>query len=616
MINAIDRLKHVLDGLRAIAVLAGLLIFISICQAQSAGADELVSIFPQNGSIYLDQKPVIKLVFSKEVDEKNAGGSLTCNGKKRRLIEIPDDARTLVYVPYATMEEANCTFEFKMEDSGAKLEKTIDFSKACDKPETNLIITNPRIFKVKRTFHFKNNSTNRVFVQNATVYLVQNSSNSIVRIMNMSEGGRIERDGFGNHYAIWNESLLKADENYSVFIEMEVLTFDVNHFLQLDLEQEANSEVEDLARFLQEGEYIESNNQDIVLKAREFANEDDKVVEELRAYSWILDNIRYDESYAQRGGALETLGNKSGVCHGIASLFVAFSRANGVPAKYVYGILIEKKSSGLEGGAHAWAEFHDLKGGWIPVETSNANSSKAYSFGKMTNNHLKLAGVDSPSNLKESYVASAFSSSKEGISKQNYDAGWEIGIEEMKAGESTFRNLYYLIGYVEEMKNVKFYYSNSSAYCKRYEMQKEAADIVEECKTKCNESRIENELSIVFSTLKANINDYIETKILEMRNFPLAQEGEDLEKELGEAKKEMDSASLPAGDESEHLKNAIGIISSIKESPHPVFDRNEEPKIIEEEKRDWGLPILGGIGLTFVLLFFIAYEVLIILKRK
>ena len=69
--------------------------------------------------------------------------------------------------------------------------------------------------------------------------------------------------------------------------------------------------------------------------------------------------------------AAEVLQQKSGVCQDYAHLFIATSRAMGIPARYISGHLYRADGQSSQDAAHAWAEawIEDL--GWVGFDPAN-----------------------------------------------------------------------------------------------------------------------------------------------------------------------------------------------------------------------------------------------------
>jgi hypothetical protein len=84
------------------------------------------------------------------------------------------------------------------------------------------------------------------------------------------------------------------------------------------------------------------------------------------AIPWTGDHAQYRNEY----GALATLRRGSGSCQNQALVFVALSRAAGIPARVVHGINSAALDTerNLEDWSHAWAEFWLPEYGWIAAD--------------------------------------------------------------------------------------------------------------------------------------------------------------------------------------------------------------------------------------------------------
>lgn len=90
---------------------------------------------------------------------------------------------------------------------------------------------------------------------------------------------------------------------------------------------------------------------------------------------FVTDHLTYDLNAASRNkGALAGFQTGTGVCQEYAGLFVAMSRANGIPARLVYGWARDIGLEGKLGGEnrHVWAEYYDANKGWIAVDPTFA----------------------------------------------------------------------------------------------------------------------------------------------------------------------------------------------------------------------------------------------------
>ncbi|HEX6989690.1 MAG TPA: transglutaminase domain-containing protein [Bacillota bacterium] len=92
-------------------------------------------------------------------------------------------------------------------------------------------------------------------------------------------------------------------------------------------------------------------------------------------FGFVRQHMRYDaDSSARNRGALAGYQAGAGVCEEFASLFVALTRAAGVPARVVNGyVLLDAHGRLADEGfvrrvRHQWAEYFDPDYGWVPVD--------------------------------------------------------------------------------------------------------------------------------------------------------------------------------------------------------------------------------------------------------
>jgi transglutaminase-like putative cysteine protease len=114
-------------------------------------------------------------------------------------------------------------------------------------------------------------------------------------------------------------------------------------------------------------------------------------------YDYTLATMKYDKSGQGwgRGDIIYACDAKRGNCTDFHAVFIGFSRAVGIPARFAIGFpLPEKRGEGEIPGYHCWAEFY-LKGyGWVPVDASEAwkhPEKKDYFFGGHDENRVQLS---------------------------------------------------------------------------------------------------------------------------------------------------------------------------------------------------------------------------------
>ena len=140
-----------------------------------------------------------------------------------------------------------------------------------------------------------------------------------------------------------------------------------------------------------------------------------------RVYDYISSNLTYDQAAANqntvtRKGAVAALTQRgSFTCMEFTDLFVATSRAMGIPAREINGYAftndnVEKPISiSLKGGdtLHSWAEYYDPFYGWVQIDPTWGTTSGTDYFTKLDTNHF--AFVIKGKSSEYPYPAGAYS---------------------------------------------------------------------------------------------------------------------------------------------------------------------------------------------------------------
>ena len=115
--------------------------------------------------------------------------------------------------------------------------------------------------------------------------------------------------------------------------------------------------------------YVESDHPAIRrLAARLQKSEAIKTIKAV--FDWVASQVRYSGYAAQDRGALYALHHKKGDCTEYMDLFVALSRANGLPSRRVGGYISTEDSILNARDYHNWAEFYE-NGVWKIADPQN-----------------------------------------------------------------------------------------------------------------------------------------------------------------------------------------------------------------------------------------------------
>ena len=126
---------------------------------------------------------------------------------------------------------------------------------------------------------------------------------------------------------------------------------------------------DDLKKYLEPEDMIESDHPDIIAKAKELTDGATDSWTAFKALSkWTAEEITYDIP----GGAtaIGTFSSRAGECGGHSRVLAALSRAVGIPCRVVWGCMYVPNYGGAF-GQHAWNEVYmGDKVGWVPVDAT------------------------------------------------------------------------------------------------------------------------------------------------------------------------------------------------------------------------------------------------------
>ncbi len=111
--------------------------------------------------------------------------------------------------------------------------------------------------------------------------------------------------------------------------------------------------------FIQPELHIESANPQIVALASELSQGKKNACQQVRAfYDYIGNELVYSYN-GDNWGAQAALGPMGADCTEYASLLVALSRAQGIPARYFEGLLyLDEETNAIARLEHAWADVY------------------------------------------------------------------------------------------------------------------------------------------------------------------------------------------------------------------------------------------------------------------
>jgi transglutaminase-like putative cysteine protease len=203
-------------------------------------------------------------------------------------------------------------------------------------------------------------------------------------------------DEYGNQIAEFDFSGMPAGAEIQVQIDYHVR---VNR-LAYDL----SACVGEMPNFFTQPElHIESNNPQIIALAEQLSRDQPTACQQARAfYDHIGNNLVYSFN-GKNWGAQAALGEMGADCSEYASLMIALSRAAGIPARYLEGVLyLDKDSEKIARTEHAWLEIFLPSAGWTPMDPTLGRSSifREQYFAAYTPDHIIVTRGSNPSALR------------------------------------------------------------------------------------------------------------------------------------------------------------------------------------------------------------------------
>jgi len=138
--------------------------------------------------------------------------------------------------------------------------------------------------------------------------------------------------------------------------------------------------------------FIESDSPQILAIAQTLAEgSEDKCSLARAIYDYVGDELSYSVYTPQDLGALAALEQRNGDCTEFSDLFIALSRASGIPARFVEGVTCCTDSGYVSGeNKHDWSEIYLPGYGWLPVDPTWGRfpHQRERYFAAMTPDHI------------------------------------------------------------------------------------------------------------------------------------------------------------------------------------------------------------------------------------
>ncbi len=167
-------------------------------------------------------------------------------------------------------------------------------------------------------------------------------------------------------------------------------------------------DIQEMTKYLNPSQFWEVDHPEIQKRASELKSDKKNIYEIIESdYSHIIDTIDYSEvkrfGINNRQGALKTLQGGAAVCMEYSDLFLALSRAQGIPTRAAYGYGYDARIGENQQDAHQWVQVYlpGLKE-WLSVDVTWGESGPALIGGDLNHfyTHVAVADPNSPPSIE------------------------------------------------------------------------------------------------------------------------------------------------------------------------------------------------------------------------
>ncbi|MCA9385403.1 transglutaminase domain-containing protein, partial [Candidatus Dojkabacteria bacterium] len=153
-----------------------------------------------------------------------------------------------------------------------------------------------------------------------------------------------------------------------------------------------------VAKYTKPSEYWEVMDPRIQEKAQELKGTETNVLAiASNVYSYVVDTIDYSQvkrfGLNERQGALATLEGGAAVCMEYSDLFLTLMRANGIPARAVFGYGYDPRIESAQQEAHQWVQIYmpGLTHPWVDVDVTWGESGELLIGGDLNHFYTHVA---------------------------------------------------------------------------------------------------------------------------------------------------------------------------------------------------------------------------------
>lgn len=162
-----------------------------------------------------------------------------------------------------------------------------------------------------------------------------------------------------NTYALFK--LYDLEKDFKIVLRNSIVLYN-------NISMNADTSGQQLAKYLVPEPNIEIESEKIIATAKQLKQSND-IETTVKTFEYVTEHISYERNKAI--GAEKVLELGVGKCMDYSDLFVALLRANNIPAKSVFGVVVNEYT---DNPLHAWPEVYLKKQGWIRFDPTTGHS--------------------------------------------------------------------------------------------------------------------------------------------------------------------------------------------------------------------------------------------------
>lgn len=187
----------------------------------------------------------------------------------------------------------------------------------------------------------------------------------------------IEDDKNHNQIVFWEYILKKNEERVCFYYDFEIEHWEVNSNIDLSKIENYDEQSSEFLNNTTSEPWVEITPEIKEMALEIVGQETNPYIKANKFFNWVINNIDYEYPDLKERGSGKSFKKRKGDCGDFSAIFCAFCRSVKIPARLI-------TCRWFQGSGHVWAEFYLPKYGWIPVDTSIAESflikSRIYNY--------------------------------------------------------------------------------------------------------------------------------------------------------------------------------------------------------------------------------------------